>query len=486
MPGEKSRLESPKTTGLTAWQQFYQQIRDPAWPDCSNEDEFHDLPGWIQDECRSHGYHPGEYRKQPLLAQRSFPIKTTTACQLKWNWSTIFMVERTTASCHRTNHHTFDQSTFDFHNTSSKLDDRRRMLQNQWPEVGCDYCRDIERAHGQSDRMTNLDMPGIHAPPELDHDAHAVRVTPRILEVYFDSTCNLKCTYCGPHFSTLWQAENRQHGTFKHNGLILSNDRKINPNMADSKKKLFQWMAQHGSALTNFNILGGEPLYQKDLDDTLGFFDQNPMPQTTVQIFTNLYAPMERLTDIVGKVQRLVDSGKISAFDVTASLDCWGAAQEYARFPLKLDVWQRNFEYLLSQKWIRLIVGSTVTPLTVHTLWQLIEKLNQYRQTRSVYHYFNSVNTPSYMFIDILGRAFEQDFDRAIEILPDTTPDEINVKNYLRGIARQSISQGINHREVLKLLTFLDEMDRRRGLSWRDTFPWLIDPINQAVDQKRA
>jgi MoaA/NifB/PqqE/SkfB family radical SAM enzyme len=29
-----------------------------------------------------------------------------------------------------------------------------------------------------------------------------VHVTPRILEVYFDNTCNLKCLYCGPHFSS--------------------------------------------------------------------------------------------------------------------------------------------------------------------------------------------------------------------------------------------------------------------------------------------
>jgi hypothetical protein len=36
------------------------------------------------------------------MEQRYFPIKTATACQLKWNWSTLFLTTGTTSSCHRT------------------------------------------------------------------------------------------------------------------------------------------------------------------------------------------------------------------------------------------------------------------------------------------------------------------------------------------------------------------------------------------------
>ena len=30
-----------------------------------------------------------------------FPIRSSTACMLKWNWSSIFLNEGTTSSCHR-------------------------------------------------------------------------------------------------------------------------------------------------------------------------------------------------------------------------------------------------------------------------------------------------------------------------------------------------------------------------------------------------
>jgi organic radical activating enzyme len=468
---------------MTPWQEFYLSIKDSSWPDCDHEQDFLSLPQWIQDECQQvHGYVIGSYRNQPRYQHKTFPIKTATACQLKWNWSTVYLTTENTASCHRTNHHKFDIDVFDFHNTPSKLDDRSRMLQGFWPEKGCGYCRDIETAGGQSDRITNLDMPGMFAPPELDDDLVAIQVTPRILEVYFDNVCNLKCVYCGPHFSSLWDAENKKHGKFEKNGLIISNTFKKSPDIAKNKTKMFEWISQHGHSLTNFNFLGGEPLFQKDLDDCLDFFDHNPMPELEFQIFTNLNATPARVSAVVSKIKNLIDKQHLKTFVVTASLDCWGPEQEYARFPLKLDIWEKNFRYLLDQSWIRLIVGSTLTPLTIKTLPDLIERINQWRKIRHVSHYMNSAESPLHMHVDILGDVFVDDFNRAIQIMPENDAEQINIKKYLQGIAQESASKGFDTEEIIKLREFLTELDRRRATNWQRVFPWL-EPIFQQVDQ---
>lgn len=451
---------------MSGWQEFYSQIRDPDWPDCDQEADFELLPEHIRKECvEVFGYRPGQFLKTSKLKNRVFPIHTDTACQLKWTWSTIFLTTGETASCHRTDHHKFDTDLFDFHNTPSKLDDRERMLQGQWPARGCDYCRNIEQAGGQSDRITNLDFPGIHAPPELDRDPTAVRVTPRILEVYFDNTCNLKCVYCGPYFSSLWDAENVKHGQ-----TMFRKDSNIDNN----KQRIFAWLREHGHNLTNFNILGGEPLFQQELDQCLTLFEQHPAPELKLQIFTNLNARLDRVQDIVQRIKRLIDQNCLREFEVTASLDCWGAPQEYARFPLKLEVWQRNFEYLLQQPWINLIVSSTITPLTIKTLPELLQKINTWNQTRTVHHYQNSVNGPDYMYIDIFGDVFSEDFDRALALKPGHTAEQQASRQYLAGIARQAASQTPNVAMITKLYNFLNEMDRRRNTSWRETFPWLI------------
>jgi len=452
---------------MSTWQEFYNQIRDSSWPDCATEEEFSLLPADIQQECQdTFGYVPGSFRKSSKLTNQIFPIKTDTACQLKWNWSTIFLTTEETASCHRANHHKFDTDTFDFHNTPSKLDDRQQMLAGKWPKQGCDYCRNIEQAGGQSDRMTNLDFPGIHAPPELSSNSQAVQVTPRILEVYFDNTCNLKCLYCGPHFSSLWDAENVRFGrpAFSKSS-----------NIENNKQRIFDWLRVNGHHLTNFNILGGEPLYQRELEECLELFEQYPAPELKLQIFTNLNAKLSYLKQIVSRVKQLVDQDKIREFEITASLDCWGAPQEYVRYPLNLVSWQENFEYLLTESWINLIISSTVTPLTVKALPDLLERINQWNQTRPVYHYQNSVNSPSHMFIDIFGNIFEKDFERALALKPTVTTEQQASRNYLVGIAKQSGSKGSNPKQIKKLFDFLNEMDQRRSTHWPTVFPWLVD-----------
>lgn len=451
---------------MTTWQEFYAQIREPTWPDCDQEADFVLLPTVIQQECRDvFGYVPGSFQKQSKLKNRRFPIVSDTACQLKWTWSTIYLTTGRTASCHRTNHHPFDPEQFDFHNTPQKINDRQRMLQGQWPVSSCDYCRNIETAGGASDRITNLDFPGIHAPPELDHDSTAVSVTPRMLEVYFDNTCNLKCLYCGPYFSSLWDAENRYWGD-----AAFVKD----PNMEANKQRLFAWLKQNSRHLTVFNILGGEPLYQDELEQCLDLFEQYPAPELKLQIFSNLNARPAHLQKIIGRIKHLVDSNCIREFEVTASLDCWGAPQEYVRFPLDLSVWERNFEYLLSQPWINLIINSTVTPLTIKTLPELLAKINHWNKTRTVYHYQNSVNNPKHMMIDIFGDIFSEDFAQALALKPTATPEQQASYNYLAGIARQSAHSGPNVKEITRLFDFLNTMDHRRNTSWKQTFPWLV------------
>ena len=461
------------------WKTFYNSVRGESWPAYVPESDFESLPDYVKEECKHFGYTPGEFKLQSSIEQKVFPIKSATACQLKWTWSTLFLSTGKTASCHRTTQHTFDTTTFNFHNTPMKINDRERMINGQWPNTGCNYCKNIEDAGGQSDRITNLDYPGIHAPVELDSNPIATEVTPRILEVYFDNLCNLKCLYCGPHFSSLWDAENTKHGPFLKNGLQLPGKFIKDAQFSENKVKFFSWFKEHGHNVTRFNILGGEPFYQSEFDDCLEFFSNNAYPDLDVEAFSNLHIPHKHLVKQINKIKKLVDSNLIKNFKITASIDCWGPQQEFVRYPLDLVNWEENFNYILNTTTIPLVIGSTITPLTVKTLPNLIEKINEWNKVRPVYHYFNSVNGPSYMMIDILGDVFTEDFNRALDLMPDGNADQLQIKDYMRGIAQQSAYGGKNDVECIKLLTFLDEIDRRRNANWRTLFPWLADMLSK-------
>ena len=83
-----------------------------------------------------------------------------------------------------------------------------------------------------------------------------------------------------------------------------------------------------------------------------------------------------------------------------------------------------------------------------------------------------------YMFIDIFGPIFVDDFDRALALKPVGTPEQRSSRDYLAGIAKQSAG---NPRPdmIVKLFDFLNEIDRRRLTSWPQTFPWLIDEFKK-------
>ena len=158
------------------------------------------------------------------MSDKFFPIKTETACQLKWNWSTLFLNTGVTKSCHRTAESVLTpENFFNFHNTELKLSDRRRMLEGQWPEHSCSYCREIEEAGGVSDRLRQVSIPNL-VPPELDADPSAINISPTIVEVFFNNACNMGCLYCSSKLSSTIETENRKFGDFSKDGVTDLNE----------------------------------------------------------------------------------------------------------------------------------------------------------------------------------------------------------------------------------------------------------------------
>jgi hypothetical protein len=404
-----------------------------------------------------------------------FPIKTATACQLKWDWSTIYLTYGTSASCHRTTHIPIELDTFNFHNTPQKIQDRERMLQGLWPEQGCEYCRNIEEAGGASDRITNLDFWSFDQPKELQDNPTATSVTPKLLEIYFNNTCNLKCTYCGPHFSSLWNDELARFGdkTFT-----------VDSNFESNKQKCFEWLTNNIQELHQLNVLGGEPLYQEEFDQLLDVLDHVPAPNLTLTFFSNLAVAQEKLVKKIDRIEQLITKGHIKKLIITASLDCWGPEAEFARFPLNLKTWEKNFNYILNKDWITITIGSTITPLTIKTLHVLMEKINEWNKVRPVYWYGNSVSSPDYMFIDMFGDIFKEDFDRAIALMPTEFPEHQSVRNYLIGIRNQSGNTNINLTRIEKLYIILEQSDQRRNTNWRSVYPWLPELFQQHIGKR--
>lgn len=411
-----------------------------------------------------------------------FPIKTETACQLKWTWSSLYLYTGKTNSCHRVNPSQLTVDTFDtFHNTPKKIADRKLMLNGEWPSGGCEYCKKIEDAQGTSDRMMHLNIPGL-VPPELDTDATATEVTPRIVEVYFDNVCNMSCVYCEDRYSSKIQQENIKHGRFEKNGLVIDNISAKDPNQAELTDKFWSWLDKNYDSVRRLHILGGEPFYQKQFDTCMDFLYNHKNNELEFNIISNLMISPAKFKNHILQIKQLVATRKIKRFDLTASIDCWGESQEYIRHGLDLDIWRTNFEFLVKEKWITLNINQVISALSIPSIAGLLEYINQHRATRQIGHYLITVNYPTFMNPDIFGPGFfDNTFKEILSIMPEDTWQQREIKEYMLGVSKQISVAPKNTEELIKLRTYLDELDRRRNQNWQETFPWLIKELENVV-----
>jgi hypothetical protein len=406
------------------------------------------------------------------IEKKYFPIKTATACQLKWSWSSLNLARGETASCHRTSISELTAENFlNFHNTPLKLDDRQSMLNGVWPKDSCAYCRVIEENNGFSDRHRQLSIEDIY-PDELDNDPTAINISPVLVEVYFNNICNLGCLYCdvsGAVSSTIAN-ENKQYGDFKKDKVELIT---FNSRSKELESYFWQWFPEGFPKIKRLNILGGEPLYQKELDKLLDMIEQYPNPHCELNISTNIMASKKRIEDFLSRTKQLLIARKIKRLDITCSIDCWGVEQEYVRWGIDLKKWEENFNLLIENKWVYLNINQTISALTVKTMPELLVKLSEWRKNRKIGHWFGGVAPgPSYLKSGIFDKSeFADDVDNILSLMPTESEQDKAAYEYMKGILNNT---QYDSNEIKNLIIFLNEKDRRRNTNWRELFPWLI------------
>lgn len=405
--------------------------------------------------------------------KKYFPIQSDTACRTKWAWSTVYLTDGETASCHRASTAQItEENFFDFHNLPNKIEDRKKMLQGEWPENGCEYCKDVELNGGFSDRQFQLTIPNNY-PLELDVDRTAVNVAPTILEVFFKNTCNLLCVYCSEKYSSSIQKENKKYGYInienKRDVLLNNNYDKLSP-------LLWQWLETNFKSLKRLHILGGEPLLQDDFFRLLEFIEQNPNPNLELAIISNLAIKEKVLKNCFDKIKNLIAHKKIKRVEVQASIDGWGPGQEYIRSGLELAVFDRNFTYLLGLSFLRLSILSTITSLSIPELPALAEKINKWKKTRKISWYMHTVLPHGESVFDsaIFNYSiFKNSLETVYKLLPNTDFDENSTKEMLAGIMSSLKDCKGDDKKQINLIKMLNQIDARRNYNWRATFPWL-------------
>jgi len=410
---------------------------------------------------------------------RLFPIKTATACLNKWTWSSLWLATGKTASCHRVETHDISVNDFgNFHNTPDKIAQRETMLRGEWPQAGCEYCQNLEAAGGKSDRMMYLDYPLV--PKELHNDLTSTHVTPRLVEVFINNTCNLKCVYCSAGLSSSIQKENQQFGQWLdprpgRDPLYVIWQPEMVETRNDYVDAFFRWLEDHHQDLYRLHLLGGEPFLQAEIVRFIEFFETHHCPDLEFNIISNLMVKERNMQNSVGRLAQAVKDGRLHGLHITASIDAWGPGAEFVRYGLDIETFEKNLLYLLNNPQVNTVgVFQVLNCLTVREAPALYEKITEWRQIRPDLKYAFQFNVASEKYFDHPkywpADLWQASFDSLIEQM---TCAQDPLLSEMQGIW-QSVLAGVPDPDAQELCTlWLDELDRRRGTNWRELFPYL-------------
>lgn len=318
-----------------------------------------------------------------------------TFCAAKWKQSTILLYNGETHSCHHPSRHkiTLDDikdNPRGIHNTAVKMAARKDML-NGIQTKECDYCWKIENLNKDwmSDRIYKSTyswaLPHIE---EIVESGDGANIDPSYLEVAFESTCNFKCVYCSPESSSRWQEEIETHGAIeledfklhdlewlKEVGKLPIHYKENNPYI----DAFWEWWPELYPNLHTFRITGGEPLLSKHTWRVLDYIAENPNPNLTLAINSNLNVPDKLVEKLVEYINRI--SGNIKLFDVYTSLESTGKHAEYSRFGMAFDEFKKNCAYVLdnTSSKTRLHYMTTINLTSAPTFLEYLKYIREMR-----------------------------------------------------------------------------------------------------------
>jgi uncharacterized Fe-S cluster-containing radical SAM superfamily protein len=442
-------------------------------------------------------------------------------CLAKWTQVTMHLHNGTTHSCHHPEPHKvsieeLSRNPTALHNSKVKKMARKEMLENKRPSE-CSYCWNVEdNSTSFSDRVFKSSEPW--SEPFFDEISKSDwrdNYNPKYVEVSFSNTCNFKCAYCGPEYSSKWMEEINDHGpyqlSFEYNGTRRMEERNTKPYKHSENNpyvdSFWEWFPELYKSMDTFRITGGEPLLSKDTWKVLDFILETNEPNRNLKlsINSNLGVPDNLIDRLIEKLDEIIRNGLVKEIIIFTSCDGYGIQSEYTRYGMNFEKLFNNIDKVLSAlPKITVVVMSTFNIFSVFSYESLIRKIHELKIKHfNPYRYWSSsiildtsyLRQPSFMSFRLLkGYISEDFFDRWIKYMKfNSTYRSLNFLQMQTvedvGFSTQEIEKVSRLRDIfvsdknsddssllqhkIDLNTFVKQYELRRGLKVLEIYPEL-------------
>jgi hypothetical protein len=449
-------------------------------------------------------------------------------CLAKWTQVTMHLHNGTTHSCHHPEPHKVSlkeikRNPTALHNSKIKKQARKEMLEGERPSE-CQYCWNVEdtTVNSFSDRIFKSSEPW--SEPyfnEISKSNWRDDFNPKYVEVSFSNTCNFKCAYCGPEYSSKWMEEINQYGpyrlSYEYNGTQRLEERDTKPyRYSDDNpyvNAFWEWFPDLYNSLDTFRITGGEPLLSKDTWKVLDYIIETEEPNTNLKlsINSNLGVTDDLVDRLIEKLRVITNEKKVKEIILFTSCEGHGKHAEYARFGMDYEKLISNIDkILIALPKVTIVVMATFNIFSVFSYEKLIKeiynlKIKHFNNTR----YWNSaiildtsyLRHPPFLSFRILKEYIDVEyFNRCIKFMKfNTTFRSLNFHKMQEitdvGFSLQEIEKIIRIKDIfisdqyndpklfnkdkVDFVKFIREYEIRRGYVCEEYFPELIKFIKK-------
>ena len=458
---------------------------------------------------RKQGESHREYKKRMID-----PV-SESFCGAKWYNATIWLGHGGTTSCHHPPAHQIDLDEIEtnpsaIHNSRHKKKMREMMQKGQRPKE-CEYCWKIEDMGKDADGNEPVSDRVYKTVIYEDDDLHTAAtldpqfdVNLKTLEIAFNRTCQLACSYCNPAFSSTWVKDIRKSGGYQGiksdaRGHFIDDAPYAEP-YDDSEQNpyvraFWKWWPDLSKDLEEIRVTGGEPLMTPDIYQLFDWFETTNEPNKNNMRFainSNLMAKDNLLDKMIAGTQN------INKFHLYTSCEAYGPQAEYIRDGLDWVRWTSAFEKVCSEANLDgLHMMMTINALCLDTIVEfldwMLEMKRKYGHNRPGFT-CNILRFPSFqspltlpdhlrakyhdevfMWLQKVRRKQEKDADGQLLVQPWEQDQLSRLIEYLDVV--KTPHRNTADRELLEhdFKLFYEQYDSRRGLNFRETFPNLVE-----------
>lgn len=442
-------------------------------------------------------------------------------CLAKWTQVTMHLHNGMTHSCHHPSPHKIPMIELEsnptaLHNTNYKKSVRKEMLSNKKPQE-CGYCWNIENnSKSYSDRVFKSAEDWSHKHYEEIIDLKWDKdYNPRYVEVSFSNTCNFKCSYCGPTFSSKWVEEIEKHGGYPTMNNFNNLDWLRETDQVPYKQSehnpyveaFWKWWPELYNDLDTFRITGGEPLLSKDTWSVLEYIatTDNPNKNLNLSVNSNLGVPKSLIERFINLCEKIINEGRVKTLIVFTSCDTYGKQAEYARNGLNFDEFIENMELILTR--LPKVTVNIMSAFNVFSPFGYEKLIDKVFELKKKYHnkerYWISavqldtsyIRHPQHLTVKVLDREHKELILKAAKkayyyAMREFTHDHYGFSDTevqkIKRLYDYSIGYEFSMNELqnrIDFVNFVDEHDKRRGTDFIGTFPELEKLYNNVKNR---